>query len=73
MPKYTALLAYDVSYYADVEFEAESDEQAIEIAKRMAHDCDGGYSPAHDMADGHRVCDVTREEDGDIIAEGIDV
>jgi hypothetical protein len=71
--KYTALIAYNAPYYADIEFEAASDEEAIEIAKRRAAEADGDYSSQIELSDDHRVVDVTRVEDDEIIAECIDV
>jgi hypothetical protein len=70
MPNYTATLAYNAPFYADVEFEAASDEEAIEIAKRMAMDCDGNYNGHIEWAEQHRVVDLVDEND-DYIAEDV--
>lgn len=73
MKKYIALIAYNAPCYAHIEFEASSDNKAIAIAKRRAKEADGDYESSIEDADEHRVVGVTREEDGEIIAESIDV
>ena len=73
--KYEALLACDVSEYATVEFEATSDEAAIEEAKRLYHDADD-FHVEWDNTSNDRIVHVERiQRNGKhkTIAEDIDL
>lgn len=72
MPTYNALIAYDMSYYGDVTFEAADDETALAMLRSGDIDADG-YSSGGD-AFNPRVCELTRPgEDGepDYVAEDV--
>lgn len=68
MAKYTAMLAYDLSYYRQVEIEAESHDDAVRQAKEMALSPEGNYD-AGEFSD-FRVVDVTTDG-GEVVAEEV--
>jgi hypothetical protein len=65
--KYNATIAFDVPCYANVEIEAGSDAEALELAKKLASEAAVDYEAAWDHADDHRVVVVTREEDDEVV------
>ena len=77
--KYEALLAHDISCYATIEFEAESDEAAVVKARRLLslEDKDGdiSYDPEWSGLWNERIVLVEKIDDGkhECVAEDIDL
>lgn len=68
--QYTATIAYNVPYYATIEIEAKSDEEAVKLAKEAALAADGDYDAMFDGVDEHRVVEVQNARGG-YIAENL--